>query len=414
MKRTLLLISIIIQFYILYSQQYALYESEIMKVFNSGEMNNQLGLDYPGYEIGVNGPSAMGFTETGEVYIMDHINDRLQKYSNTYIWKSSTAIENRPVMAIIIADKNGCQVITSLEYKYVNNTGDLEIDVLFGMEKRQSIIEYIRIDNILFVYIDNSFFAINEPGIDPANNNLRMLDATQIRVLFDNPLAYGLDGVTLDSKNRLIVNGELVTRSYEAFVTYYMEKRSFTDVLQFTRQVENKYRALNYKGGGNYFAGKDETGNWYWFNSGYLSIFSDKGFQIDLINLVNNSRQTTPAIHPSGDVYFLDYDKNNVFVKRIQNVWDPEGRATWYAAHPEGNTTAKQYARITSTNVRIREQPTLQGKQLGYVQTNDTVEILERSTEMMRIDTMNNYWYKIRKADGMEGWVYGEFVELKN
>jgi len=416
----------------LFAQQFSIYKSETIKAFPVDVSVNSFLLDWESTE--PNGPTAIGFNAEGDAYISDPIKSRLVVLDQAFtITSVHEQLYSEYVRNILISNSN----IFSYNDFYMLCDKAFEKSFFINLKHTGSslrvagtIVDFSVIGALVIIHNQQGvLYSILNPGTDPAENNRRMLNTAQTRALFDNPSAHGLDSVMLDNKNRLFVRGELVTRSYEAFLTYHMEKRGVAEVLQYCRLSQHKYQAITYKGNGLSYIGRDNNKNWYWFTSGYLSIFSDNGLQIDLINLNNNSWKTTPAIHPSGDIYFLDYKEpdysdqgfpiantegKEVFVKRIQNVWDPAGREAWYAAHPESSAAAKQLARITSGNVRVRSQPNLQGAQLGYVQTNDMVEILERSAEKMVVQDMNNYWYKIRKPDGMEGWVYGEFVELKN
>ncbi len=65
------------------------------------------------------------------------------------------------------------------------------------------------------------------------------------------------------------------------------------------------------------------------------------------------------------------------------------------------------------SRVRIREWPLLDAKNLGYLTKGDKLEILDRSGIKVKIGNMEDYWYKIRRtSDGIEGWSYGEFIDL--
>jgi hypothetical protein len=71
------------------------------------------------------------------------------------------------------------------------------------------------------------------------------------------------------------------------------------------------------------------------------------------------------------------------------------------------------------SRVRIRVKPDLKAAQLGYLEKDDKVVILERTEKKMMIGDMNDYWYRFRlekRAAGMEtekleGWSYGEFID---
>jgi hypothetical protein len=65
---------------------------------------------------------------------------------------------------------------------------------------------------------------------------------------------------------------------------------------------------------------------------------------------------------------------------------------------------------ITDTRVRIRSEPNLRGEVLGYGDKNEAVKILDRSDEKERIDGLEDYWYHVKKADDLTGWMYGAYL----
>jgi len=133
-------------------------------------------------------------------------------------------------------------------------------------------------------------------------------------------------------------------------------------------------------------------------------VFGANGIIMDIFIPQNamEKKKTSYAIHPSGDVYFLDYDKEGVYLYRVENVWDRTARNFWYVT----NTS------VTASNVRLREKPTLDGTQVGLLQTDQRIQILEKTKDKMKVGEMEDYWYKINTVDGQTGWVYGGFLKL--
>ncbi|MBB6480879.1 SH3 domain-containing protein [Spirochaeta isovalerica] len=82
-----------------------------------------------------------------------------------------------------------------------------------------------------------------------------------------------------------------------------------------------------------------------------------------------------------------------------------------------GQSSSKQnnfsYGILNNYRVRIRTQPNLNGEQIGYLDKNQKVRILDHTEEPMQIGEMNSVWYKIRTEDGLEGWAYGHFIDLQ-
>jgi hypothetical protein len=68
---------------------------------------------------------------------------------------------------------------------------------------------------------------------------------------------------------------------------------------------------------------------------------------------------------------------------------------------------------LNDSKVRVRAYPTLEAEILGLLDRGDRVEVLERSGLQESIGEMNDFWYRIRTADGLSGWSYGHFIDLQ-
>jgi hypothetical protein len=68
--------------------------------------------------------------------------------------------------------------------------------------------------------------------------------------------------------------------------------------------------------------------------------------------------------------------------------------------------------RLNDSRVRLRERPHLEAKTLGYLEKGQVVEVLERSGAPVRLQGMEAYWYRVRTVDGIDGWSYGQFIDL--
>jgi hypothetical protein len=68
---------------------------------------------------------------------------------------------------------------------------------------------------------------------------------------------------------------------------------------------------------------------------------------------------------------------------------------------------------LNDSRVRVRAFPTLGAKILGHLERGDRVEVLERSGLREQIGEMEEYWYRVRREDGLTGWSYGFFIDLQ-
>jgi hypothetical protein len=92
-------------------------------------------------------------------------------------------------------------------------------------------------------------------------------------------------------------------------------------------------------------------------------------------------------------------------------VVNAEGFRRWLER--EGHLFTPTRGVLTENRVRVRAYPTLDAEILGHLDKGDRVEVLERSGRRESIGTMNDFWYRVQKADGLQGWSYGYFIDLK-
>ncbi len=89
----------------------------------------------------------------------------------------------------------------------------------------------------------------------------------------------------------------------------------------------------------------------------------------------------------------------------------------------EGVGESVSYARIAGpgivvqgvcndTRVRVRSAPTLQADILGHLDRGQEVRILDRTAEKMKIQEMDDYWYRIDTGE-LKGWSYGHFIDVR-
>lgn len=62
--------------------------------------------------------------------------------------------------------------------------------------------------------------------------------------------------------------------------------------------------------------------------------------------------------------------------------------------------------------VRLRTAPNLESNKIGSLMKGDVMNILNRSAQMMKINDMNAFWFKVQTSDGLTGWTYGSFLEI--
>jgi hypothetical protein len=388
------------------SQGYNQYPLVRMYQWNIGTGKDNLATYYPGSDIGPNGPTGLCFNARGNLIIYDNQNQKIKKYSYEYNVIKSWDIEKVDTNIQIQAIKNQLLFTGKLLVFRIIEDKNPQVLIKYGVEGMGKNLhtQYYLFNDLLFIQNGTSIESmIPNPVLNPAENNHRFLNEVATRELFKEPEKYGLAGVTLDSKNRLFVNGELETRDYRTFYEYWSKKNNSETLKK--KNVVFSWDATQYLKQSVAFVGKDSIGNRYWTPGFPVMVFNPQGYLIDFIipdpDHIMEKKKTSYAIHPSGDIYFLDYDKVGVYLYRVENVWDRLGRAFWY----ETNAT------ITSPNVRLRKKPSLTGEEAGYLQTDDRVVILETSVERTKVGEMTKPWYRVKTKTGLEAWAYGGIIE---
>jgi uncharacterized protein YgiM (DUF1202 family) len=84
------------------------------------------------------------------------------------------------------------------------------------------------------------------------------------------------------------------------------------------------------------------------------------------------------------------------------------GSAQELVVLPGGVLQEDDSAEVTGDYVRVRTGPTLEYRILTKVNRGTPVTVLERDEQLVSINDMKNYWYKIRlDKSGIEGWMFG-------
>jgi hypothetical protein len=84
------------------------------------------------------------------------------------------------------------------------------------------------------------------------------------------------------------------------------------------------------------------------------------------------------------------------------------------AAQATAAAKALSFAVSTDSGVRVRSKPDLAGTVTGRLEKGDRVELLERGAQKVKVEKMEDYWYRIRRlSDGLTGWAYGYYLKLE-
>jgi len=139
--------------------------------------------------------------------------------------------------------------------------------------------------------------------------------------------------------------------------------------------------------------------------SEYFKYFIDDDniFKGPTIQVFNSAIKITNEITFSDDT--LDDGSNQIVISDDQNG---------YFVYKLSSKKKSNLAVSIDSKVRVRSSGNLQGDQLGYLNIGDLVEVLEIGNVKMKINDMNDYWYRIQRlSDGLTGWSYGAFLKMQ-
>lgn len=149
--------------------------------------------------------------------------------------------------------------------------------------------------------------------------------------------------------------------------------------------------------------------------SGLTVISSPDGASVEINGKAYGSSPVSIKL-PSGE-YLLTLSKPNYLVRGIR-AYLPEGYKLIVSADlalSEADLTVVQTPTITQTPevevketptgfLRVRDKPSLAGKEIAQVKPGDTLILLEELSG----------WYRVRLSDGSEGYVSSSYAEKKN
>jgi len=271
---------------------------------------------------------------------------------------------------------------------------------------------------------DGDFHAFTIP--EKAGDQYRLLSSEPARALFAPDSGWEHKGLTIDSKNRLFLNGEIYTRDFQVFTKYLLEKYGEIKIAPTARGSKFNPSVYSYTDD---YLGRDMLGNWYWdaycisptgvlLHDWTLEVLGENApAEIKGGNIIGT------GIEPSGDIYYLMDKGSEVLLVREQNTWAPKARTLYAAARAKGEykpigipdgAKSVSIGTINDNNVRLRSALGTDAKSMiiGKANNGDKVQVLARSWTKDKIGNMEAYWYIVQLADGKRGWMYGFFVDV--
>ncbi len=172
------------------------------------------------------------------------------------------------------------------------------------------------------------------------------------------------------------------------------------------------------------FLKKPEDAFFFFTGSGSFIIESYEKISESLFKLVvvkkHNNDKSNILVHlnTNKEIWFEDPEEYNYRMGYSDEVEYVRGSIIHQLRLGEDNIyyrrSSPQIGILNASRVRIRRKPSLDGENLGYLEKDQIVYILNKTDEKMIIGEMESVWYKIKTLEGIEGWTYGFFIELES
>jgi len=72
----------------------------------------------------------------------------------------------------------------------------------------------------------------------------------------------------------------------------------------------------------------------------------------------------------------------------------------------------RNYGVVLYRNTAIRIDPLIFSSRVLQLKKGDVVEIIEKSKEQSWIGKTSNFWYLVKSANGISGWLYGDNIKI--
>lgn len=308
----------------IFADEYHSYDQELVKTFPIGSGSGEMRIDLMAPSD--TGPSAVAFDEKGYLYISDILNSRVLVYAPGFeLEKELVDLYGVYAKQLVVSRDNYLLTYSyHFSFRIDNFQGEKKAAVyLRNSEYRNTInpvSSYIYAKDIIFGYLkDGQIISIPGAGTNSKENLKKILDNEETHALFEEGSSYDLDGLVLDDKNRLFLNGELLTRDYNIYYYYWKNRHEDVEIEQ--PKLDITMTAEDYLKGSVTYLGKDKDGNVYWNRSMGISVFDKNGVLLDVFLPTQLKSASYPTVHPSGDIYYLFYDEENIYLYKITRRW---------------------------------------------------------------------------------------------
>lgn len=316
MKKYLIYFNLLLVVLSIQSQDYKKYEVQLINRFAAGESNNRLKTWFPLNEIGVNGPNGFCFADNNIVFL-DYLNGKIKKFSNSYEFLAEENISVDPIIHNMYFEDGIIFVVSNLEFYAFNEHLEKRIHFRLPDDLRYENNNFFFIDNILLISTNNNLSAILNPQADTLINETNIVYGDELKyLLMDISNDSGVDIIQMNY-NSFFIDLPKISTNFDDYYDYWYDSHGVESGSSiFSSDRIGKLNITNY-------LGIDFNGNEYWRIGSYRILILNEGTFIEAIEYDSTKSRILPVIHPNGDIYFLDYDEDWVYLYKIENVWDP-------------------------------------------------------------------------------------------
>ncbi|HOO70385.1 MAG TPA: SH3 domain-containing protein [Spirochaetota bacterium] len=83
-----------------------------------------------------------------------------------------------------------------------------------------------------------------------------------------------------------------------------------------------------------------------------------------------------------------------------------------HKSHQDNRSGKKLMGVILTDNTSLRVDPYIFSSKIDMISKGETIEITDKSEVKSWIGNNNDYWYKVKKLNGVSGWIYGQNLKI--
>lgn len=237
------------------------------------------------------------FDPFGKAFIFQWDQNLVYKLDLNYLVERTIDLPQRKTIKIQKLIKADGTILLFMNYYGLESGFDYQGIPVFDMnlweQMQEPVVAIDYFKKVLFL-VDrkNTLHSVLEPSMDQKQNMANYRDPEATKKLFAADSGVDLHGLTMDEKGMLFMNGK----------SFYLQNQYYGSYSYNILDQQNVYIS----------DGKQKT-------------------RISTVTSENEIGEST-AIHPSGDIYFLKYNKikNTHILYRLKNTWDSAFRTEWY------------------------------------------------------------------------------------